>query len=252
MFNKFITYIGIALAVAAFFHEKVSTFYLFVIIFLSLLACIILEKVFKIISNCNYKWIDSIFFLFEKNQNDFRIKDKIVSFTIKSDKEAKYTVKADVIQTKKNKDNVIYDGRYHWPQEKDIIHEVKINNKKVTEDQFIVGQDIKWSTIKIFANDIVHKNDSNIIEYTLDDLYINNLKYHKFLSCKIIEKIDNLQLNFTIPENIAKDATAEYIIQNSRGDVIFSESLKPTNNKNKYSKTVTKPRIGRKYIIRVN
>ena len=252
MFNRFLTYLSVGLAVAAFFHGSVSTHILIGIIILTIVVCLIVERIFRKISNLNYDWTNGLFFLLDKNPNEFRLKDKVITFNIKSDCEAEYNVLANGIQVKKNSDNVIYLGRYNWPQEDDIKHVVKVNDEEINHDQYCIGQDIKWSTISILARGIIHKKQESKVEYTLENLYINNLKYHKFLSCKIIEKIDTLQLNIKIPKNLSSGNNASFIVQDSNGDVIHVEELQPVNGSNKYTKTVHKPRIGKKYIIKLN
>lgn len=252
MFNRFLTYFGIALAVAAFFNGTASSPILIGIIIGSIVVCVILEQIFNKISNLDQDWSNFLFFLLDKNPNEFRLKDKVVTFNIKSDSEAEYNVLANVIQSKKSSDNVIYHGRYNWPQENDITHVVKVNDEQINQDQYCIGQDIKWSTITISARGVIHKKQESKVEYTLENLYINNLKYHKFLSCKIIEKIDTLQLNIKIPQNLCSENVASFIVQNSNGEVIHKEELQPANGSNKYTKTVHKPKIGRKYIIKLS
>ena len=102
------------------------------------------------------------------------------------------------------------------------------------------------------SNGIIHKNDRNKIEYSLENLHINNIKYHKFLSCKVIEKIDNLQLNIKIASGIINEVKAEFIVQNSKGETVSCVPLTDVNGNNEFFKTIYKPRIGRKYIIKLS
>lgn len=251
LFGKIVAYISLALAIVASIKQELTHAQLIAIEIIIVLCCIGLEWVFEKISNFNYRWIDAIFFTFSKNPNNFIIKNKIITFDIKSVSEAQYRVEADVVQTKRH-NKAVYQGRYCWPQEEDIEHIVFLDNKKLDTSDYEIGEHIKWSTVKVFNSGITHKGDENKIEYSLNNLYINNIKYHRFLSCKVIEKIIDLKLNIKIPVDIAGKNRAEFLIENERGEIIHSEKLSLTGHDNTYSHTIHKPRIGRKYIIKIS
>lgn len=251
LFGKLVAYIGFGLAIVASIKQELTYIQSTAIEIIIVLCCFGLEWFFKKISNLNYRWLDAIFFTFSKNPNNFLIKNKIITFDIKSVSEAQYHVEADVVQTKRH-NKAVYQGRYSWPQEKDIEHIVFLDNKKLDTSNYEIGEHIKWSTVKVFTSGIIHKGDENKIEYSLNNLYINNIKYHRFLSCKVIEKIIDLKLNIKIPVDIAGQNKAEFLIENEKGEIIHSEELLLTGQDNMYSHTIHKPRIGRKYIIKIS
>lgn len=251
LFGKIVAYISLAIAIMASIKQEFTYIQLIAIEIIIVLCCFGLEWLLKKISNLNYKWLDALFFTFSKNPNNFIIKNKIITFDIKSVSEAQYHVEADVIQTKRH-NKAVYQGRYSWPQEKDIEHIVCLDNNKLDTSDYEIGEHIKWSTVKVFTSGIIHKGDENKIKYSLNNLYINNIKYHRFLSCKVIEKIIDLKLNIKIPVDIAGQNKAEFLIENEKGEIIHSEELSLPGHDNMYSHTIHKPRIGRKYIIKIS
>lgn len=242
--NKFWAFLGIALAVVAFFQNMFSSTILVLLGVGVVILCFLISKTWNKVERANLKWIDALFFPFSKNDFNYTIVDKIVKYTIESENDAKYEVKCK-LKNNKNSDDFYYRGRYHWEQDTPIQVEVPRNFS------YNCSEDLKWSEVRIEPIDrIVHKNDIIDCGFLLQNLHISNLNKHSYLSCKVIEKIKHLQMIAQVSDSLNPEPEAHFIIQDSFGREILRERVFYDEKTNSYKKTISYPRRGRKYIIK--
>ena len=243
--NKFWSFIAIALAVMAFFYEKQSIGCLLLIGLGTVIFCYLFSYIWNKVVNSNHKWIDALCFAFSKNKLPYTIIDKIINYTICSEKEAKYDLKCKLINNSKDS-QFCYKGRYHWDQEEEISVSVEGNF------EYKCSEDFKWSTIEITpkSNTIIHNGEKVDCGFSLTNLYMTKLSKHSYLSCKMIEKVKHLKMIATVPSRLKPMEQAVFIIQNPLGDEISREKINYNKSNGTYEKVIDYPRKGRKYIIK--
>lgn len=246
MESKFWSFLGVALAIAAFFYGKISTLKLMGLIILMVVICFVMSYVWNRIINSNHKWIDAVYYFFSKNKLPYIVVDKIVHYSILNEKEATYEMVCD-LKAKKATPDFCYKGRYHWDQEDDI----KVSVFGQGNYRYETAEDLKWSNVDIFpVNKIVHRNDKINCGLNLTNLHISKLNKHSYLSCKMIEKTKHLKLVATIDSQLKPLEEAIFIIQDSLGREIDREMVMFNKTNNSYEKTIVYPRKGRKYILK--
>ncbi len=244
--NKFWSFVGIALAVTAFFYEKVSILKLLLIGIIIVIICFVVSYVWNKLLNSNYKRIDKVFYLFNKAKLPYVVVDKMVHYNVKSKKEATYELKCK-LKIKKVINEFCYKGRYHWDQEDEII--VSVMDKD--NYQCTTTEDLKWSNVDIVpVGKIIHRNELIDCGFTLENLHISRINKHSYLSCKVIEKVKHLRLTAEVNPNLKPLKEAAFITQNALGEELSRETVKYNETSHSYVKNVEYPRRGRKYIIK--
>lgn len=247
--GKILTYLGILIAVnTAFWSIIAVNWWVFLIVnFSTLLICVLLSYAENRIVNSNHKWIDKIVYKFIKNEFSYIVKQKIVEYSIESEREAKYKLEANIKLTKAPEENFHYNGRYVWDQEEKI--DINLINKNEFSKK--VSENLKWTNVDIYPQrQLPRRNMEYSVGFTLDNLKIGRLIKHSYLSCKVIEKIENLKLIAKVNPNLHPSKKAILEIQNHLGiKIADDEVIYYDADTNSYAKTLTCPRKGRKYII---
>ena len=246
--GKVLTYLGIIIAINTAFWTTIQTSWLwfFGINITTICACLLLSHIEKKLLYSNHKWIDGIVYRFTKNDFNYVVKQKIVNYIIESEHSAKYSLSAEIC-VRHFENDFHYNGRYVWDQEDDInviLHDP-------SKFQCITSENLKWSNVDIYPKSSIAKPKTNYsVGFDLDNLAIRKLIKHSFLSCKVVEKIEHLQLVAYVEPSLhpAKKATLE--IQNHLGMKIADDEEIPYNEAtHSYSTTLSYPRKGRKYTI---
>ncbi len=246
--SKVLTYLGILIAVNTAVWERVKDKW-WMIIFINILTvvfCIALSFVEKLVTTSNRKWIDRIVYIFSKNDYGYIVNQKNIEYKILSEHEAEYSLLADIC-VKKPEDDFHYNGRYVWDQE-DAIN---INIHDENNYTYMTSENLKWSNVDIIPNKIPKRGTKYSLGFTLKNLKISKLSKRSFLSCKVVEKIEHLKMVAYVDPSLNPDKTAILEIQNSLGiKIAKDEQVVYDERTHTYSKTLSYPRKGRKYIIR--
>ena len=247
--GKVLTYIGILIAVNTALWSIIQTcWWMFFVINLgTLFLCFLLLYIEKKLACSNHKWIDKIVYKFTKNDQKYVVKQKIVEYSIESEKDAKYKLASDICITQTPEEDFHYNGRYVWNQRDDI--NVTLINP--SDFRYKTSENLKWSNVDIYPTKIIPKAKTNYsLGFVLDNLTIEKLIKHSFLSCKVIEKIENLRLIAKVNPDLHPSPKATLEIQNHLGmKIADDEEILYDESNHSYSKTLTYPRKGRKYII---
>ena len=247
--GKTLTYLGILIAInTAFWSFIDSNLWRFIVInILTILICLFLTYIENKIIFSNHKWIDRIVYKFTKNDFNYIVKQKIVEYSIEAKNKAKYKLSADICVSKNPDENFHYEGRYVWDQEEDI--NVELLNSK--DFYYKASENLKWSNIDIYpTGQLPELNKKYSVGFILDNLYMGKLIKHSFLSCKVIEKIEKLKLIAKVDPSLHPSKKAILEIQNHLGTkVAKDEEILYDESTQSYSKMLTFPRKGRKYII---
>lgn len=244
MENKFWTFFSVALACMAFLTGKVPVFVLLLIGASIMVMCALFSYFWGKISASHNKWIDYLYYVFSKNKLDYTVLCKSVEYEIDTRSTAKYKVECDLKSKVKSAD-FCYKGRYNWEQDEDI--DVAVTKGFV----YRCNEDLKWSEVSISpVKKFVHRKERLEVGFYLNNLRIRKLSKHSFLSCKVIEKIEFLQLKAIVHKSLSPEDKAVFIVQDNFGEEVSREEVAYDIQTSSFKKTVKYPRRGRKYIIK--
>lgn len=244
--GKFWAYIGIVLAVESFFYKLLPIWALFLIGIGILGLCVIITLIINAISNTHHKWVDRIYYFITRRKGDYIILDETSKYCITSQTTAKYERTVNVVN-KKNGSTKIYEGRIVWDQDDDL-NVVDNCDRKYKFERL---EDLKWTSAIFTSEDILHKNDKSKVNFQIDNLHISHLKKKSFLYCRVRDKINFLRLIVEVEPSLKPCQKAFFKVLNANGEEIPNtrEEIKLSSDGKTFEKTVTCPRIGRRYAI---
>lgn len=241
--TKALTYIGIMIAVNTAFWDSVKDcWWLFLLLNIAtVLFCTFITYIEIKITHSNHKWIDRIVFFFTKNECDYIVTQKMVTYTVESESKAKYDISAEIEVINESED-FHYNGRYVWDQKEEI--NISVHDPK--NFRFVPSETLKWSNVDIYpTRSIARKGVKYLVGFNLDNLLIGKLSKHSFLSCKVIEKIKFLQLEAIVDPGLCPSKTATLEIQNHLGiPIAKNESVIYDESTNSYKKHKNIPEKG--------
>lgn len=244
--GKFWAYIGIVLAVEAFFYTLLPIWALVLIGIGIFGLCIIITLIVNAISNTHHKWVDKIYYLFTRRKSDYIILDETSKYCITSSTTANYERDVNVIN-KKNGSTKIYEGRIVWDQDDDL----NVIDSCNRQYKFELLEDLKWTNAIFTSKEILHKNDKSKVSFKIDNLHISHLKKKSFLYCRVRDKINFLRLIVEVDPSLKPCKRAFFKVLNANGEEIpnTQEEIELSSDGKTFEKTVTCPRIGRRYAI---
>ncbi|MCH5315505.1 MAG: hypothetical protein J1E81_06295 [Eubacterium sp.] len=244
--GKFWAYTGIVLAVEAFIYTILPGWALFLIGIGIFGFCIVLTLIINAISNTHHKWVDKIYYFFTRRKEDYIILDETSKYCITSQTAAEYDRTINVIN-KKDGSTKIYEGRIVWDQDNDL----NVIGKCDREYKFEISQDLKWTNTIFTSKNILHTNDKSQINFKIDNLHISQLKKKSFLYCKVRDKIKFLRLVVEVEPSLKPAPKALFKVLNANGEEIPNtrEEIELAPDGKTFEKTITCPRIGRRYAI---
>lgn len=244
--NVSLNYLGILIALNIAVWNTIHTSPIKFICFniLIILGCSLIDWCETKFRNLQSEILDFFVFSLTLNKRDYKINSRIETYSIKTKNLATFTSTAN-IKIKKNSDNFCYTDCFHWEQED------KFKVRVDSDYKYFLEEDLNWTKIVITPESFVAgKNQEKTIKYNIENLTINNLKRHSFLSCNPKDKIKMLKLIAYVDNNLNPNTEARFIVQNNNGDTIRTEKLQYNPKSQYFEKTIKYPRQSRKYIIK--
>lgn len=247
--GKFWAYISTVLAVEAFFYNYLPIWALFLIGIVIFGLCVIITFIINAISNTHHKWVNKIYYFFTRRKGDYIILDETSKYSITSQTTAKYDRTVNVIN-KKNGSTKIYEGRIVWDQDDDL----NVKDECDRQYKFELLEDLKWTNAIFTSEQILHKNDKSKVSFQIDNLHISHLKKKSFLYCRVRDKINFLRLIVEVDPSLKPCKKAFFKVLNANGEEIphTQEEIELCSDGKTFEKTVTYPRIGRRYAIQLD
>lgn len=244
--SKLLNYAGILIAIDIPLWGKVSLGSFIIINIAIFFACVLLSRFESFLDNFPIRWINAVFYFFSRTKKNYIIEHRGVTYHIKDTKNATY--KEEVALKVLKERNFKYEGRYCWDQD-DIDVSIIQNDVPLEKEE---SQDYKWSKVTIKPQGYL--KDKNLhTGFCLNNLKINSLKQHTFISCKVSEKIKNLKFKAIVDKSLNPPKTASYVIENAIGEEIeVKDDIKLVENGDQmfYELEIPFPRKGRKYILK--